>query len=110
MLAEYTPEYVRVRGCHLNAVCQRLFGFKPLKKWPQLSKLFKEVKGGEQTYRTARPKKDLTRPMPKLYQVTWKKFLEEEKIQDPSAVPPNDHFESYFDRLIQRGLSQTTIR
>ena len=107
MLGEYTPEYVRVRGCHLNAVCNRLFGFKPLKKWPQLSKLFKEV-NVEHTYRTAQPKKD-TR-MPKLYQVTWKKFLEEEKIEDPSVVPPNDHFESYFDRLIQRGLSQTTIR
>ena len=101
----YSESFARATFYHLNAVCHHYFQFKPLKKWPKVSKLLKELKAdhGDRVMN-----KD--KPVPKLYQVTWKKFLDEEKIKDASVMPSEEHFVSYFERMIQRGLSQTTIR
>ena len=98
--------------CHINAVCNKYFGFKPLKKWPSLSQSIKEKKldFNEGSQRVMCQVPGDGKKVSKNHTVIWQKFLDDQGITDTSVIPSESHFMSFLNRCLQRGLSIPTVR
>ena len=108
----YSESYIRMQMCHINAVCNKYFGFKPLKKWPSLSQSIKEKKldFNEGSQQVMCQMQGVGKKVSKNHTVIWQKFLDDQAISDTSVIPSESHFMSFLNRCLQRGLSIPTVR